>query len=131
MADRNPTSGDLQKYQGNYSEDAFWKKLRRVAGKAGAKVVYYALVLFYTLSDPATPTKYKAVIAGALGYFILPIDILPDFLPFAGLADDWAALIAAVSYVASAITAEHNEKARKKLLAWFPDAGVKDLGDIA
>lgn len=131
MASKNPTSGELQKYQGNYSEDAFWKKLKRFAGKAGAKAVYYALVLFYTLSDPATPAKYKAVIAGALGYFILPIDILPDFLPFAGMADDWAALIAAVSYVASAITASHKEKARKKLLAWFPNAGESDLGDIA
>ena len=131
MADRNPTSHDLQKYQGNYSEDAFWKKLGRSAGKAGAKVVYYALVLFYTLADPATPAKYKAVIAGALGYFILPLDLLPDFLPFAGLADDWAALIAAVSYVTSAITAVHKEKARKKLLAWFPDAGTSDLGDMA
>lgn len=131
MASKNPTSGELQKYQNNYSEDAFWKKLKRFAGKAGAKAVYYALVLFYTLSDPATPAKYKAVIAGALGYFILPIDILPDFLPFAGMADDWAALIAAVSYVASAITASHKEKARKKLLTWFPDAGESDLGDIA
>ena len=131
MADRNPTSRDLQKYQGNYSEDAFWKKLKRTAKKAGAKVVYYALVLFYTLADPATPTKYKAVIAGALGYFILPIDLLPDFLPFAGLADDSAALIAAVSYVATAITTTHKEKARKKLLTWFPDAGTSDLGDMA
>jgi uncharacterized membrane protein YkvA (DUF1232 family) len=131
MATKNPTSGELQKYQGNYSEDAFWKKIGRFAGKAGAKAVYYALVLFYTLSDPATPAKYKAVIAGALGYFILPIDLLPDFLPFAGMADDWAALIAAVSYVASAITASHKEKARKKMLAWFPDASESDLGDMA
>ena len=83
------------------------------------------------MTDPATPAKYKAVIAGALGYFILPIDLLPDFLPFAGMADDWAALIAAVSYVASAITGIHKEKARKKLLTWFPDAGEKDFGDMA
>lgn len=131
MASKNPTSGELQKYQGNYSEAAFWKKMKRFAGKAGAKAVYYALVLFYTLADPATPAKYKAVIAGALGYFILPIDLLPDFLPFAGLADDWAALIAAVSYVASAITSDHKEKARKKLLTWFPNTGESDLGDMA
>jgi uncharacterized membrane protein YkvA (DUF1232 family) len=131
MANKNLTSGDLQKYQDNYSEGAFWKKLGRVATKAGAKVVYYALVLFYTLVDPATPAKYKAVIAGALGYFILPIDILPDFLPFAGLADDWAALIAAVSYVMSAIKPEHREKARMKLGTWFPHAGNGDLGDLA
>ena len=94
-------------------------------------MVYYALVLFYTLADPATPARYKAVIAGALGYFILPLDLLPDFLPFAGLADDWAALIAAVSYVISAITQQSKDRARLKLLGWFPGAGQSDLGDLA
>ena len=63
MSSKNPTSNELQKYEGNYSEDAFWKKIKRVAAKAGTKVVYYALVLYYTLIDPNTPTKYKAVIA--------------------------------------------------------------------
>ena len=130
MAKKNLTSEDLPQYQKNYSEDAFWKKLGRMASRAGAKVVYYALVLYYTLSDPATPAKYKAVIAGALGYFILPLDLLPDFLPFAGMADDWAALIAAVSYVVTAIKPENKERAREKLHAWFPDAGQEDLGDL-
>lgn len=127
---RNLTSGDLPQYQDRYSEDAFWKKLRKTASKAGAKTVYYALVLFYTLADPDTPAKYKAVIAGALGYFILPVDILPDFLPFSGLADDWAALIAAVSYVISAVTPEIKTKAQVKLHTWFPNADTTDLGDI-
>ena len=131
MANKHLTSGDLPQYQGNYSEQAFWDKLKRIASKAGAKVVYYALVLFYTLTDPATPPKYKAVIAGALGYLILPLDLLPDFLPFAGLADDWAALIAAVSYVFTSITPQHKEKARARLLAWFPQADAADLGDLA
>jgi uncharacterized membrane protein YkvA (DUF1232 family) len=128
---KNLTSGDLPQFQGNYSEDAFWAKLKKIASKAGVKVVYYALVLFYTLTDPDTPAKYKAVIAGALGYLILPLDVLPDFMPFAGLADDWAALIAAVSYVLSAISHRSKEKAREKLRAWFPDASPADLGDIA
>ena len=92
MADKHFTSKDLVKYKDHYSEKAFWDKIRRIASKAGAKVVYYALVLFYTLTDPDTPLKYKTVIAGALGYLILPVDVLPDILPFAGLADDWAAL---------------------------------------
>lgn len=119
MAKKNLTSEDLPQYQDNYSEEAFWEKIKRIAGKAGAKVVYYALVLYYALIDPATSLKYKAVIAGALGYFILPIDILPDFIPFAGLADDLAALIAAVSYVMSAITAAHKEKPRRNSAAGF------------
>jgi len=130
VADRNFTSDNLPQYQGNFSENAFWRKLKQMGRKAGTKVVYYALVLFYTLKDPATPTRYKAVIAGALGYFILPLDMLPDILPFAGLADDWAALIAAVSYVFTAITPEIKEKALVKLHAWFPNVENPDLGDL-
>ena len=131
MAYKNLTSGDLPQFQQNYSEDAFWNKLKRIASKAGAKVVYYALVLYYTLMDPNTPVQYKMVIAGALGYLILPLDLLPDLLPFAGLADDWAALVAAVSYVISAITPQNKEKARNKLHSWFPNASNEDLGDLA
>ena len=131
MAKKNLTSEDLPQYQDHYSEKAFWEKLKKIASKAGAKVVYYALVLFYTLTDPATPLKYKAVIAGALGYLILPLDVIPDFLPFAGLADDWAALIAAVSYVITFISQANKDKAHEKLKEWFPDARPEDLGDIA
>ena len=130
MKNSNLTSAELQKFEKNYSDQAFWDKLKKMASKAGAKVIYYARVLFYTLTDPATPAKYKAVIAGALGYFILPFDILPDFLPFAGLADDWAALIAAVSYVFTAITRQNKDKAREKLHSLFPNAGTEDLGDL-
>ena len=130
MADRNLTPQELPRFQENFSENAFWRKLKQMGRKAGTKVIYYALVLFNTLKDPATPTRYKAVIAGALGYFILPMDMLPDFLPFAGLADDWAALIAAVSYVFTAITPEIKERALVKLHAWFPNVDKPDLGDL-
>lgn len=130
MSEKHFTSKDLVKYGGHYSEKAFWEKIRRIASKAGAKVVYYALVLFYTLTDPDTPLKYKTVIAGALGYLILPVDVLPDILPFAGLADDWAALIAAVSYVISAISEENKEKAKQKVCSLFPQADNNDWGDL-
>lgn len=124
------TSKDLVKYEGNYSEAAFWEKVKKIASKAGVKTIYYALVLYYTLTDPSTPTKYKAVIMGALGYFILPFDLLPDLLPFAGLADDWAALVAAVAYVASAITPAIKEKARAKVSSWFGHVEDSSLGDL-
>lgn len=126
MDPKKPTPEELVQYKDNYSEDAFWDKVRMLAGKTGSKVIYYALVLYYTLSDPNTPMKYKTVIAGALGYFILPIDIIPDFLPFAGMADDWAALIAAVTYVVKAISPKHKEKAQEKVDAWFPGLHAKD-----
>lgn len=130
MKKTNLTSKDLVKYEANYSEGAFWNKVKKIASRAGVKTVYYALVLYYTLADPSTPAKYKAVITGALGYFILPFDLLPDLLPFAGMADDWAALVAAVAYVTSAITPAIKEKARAKVNSWFGHVEDSSLGDL-
>lgn len=126
----NLTSKDLQPYGQHYNEEDFWKKLRRIASKVGMKVVYYALVLYYAMVDENVPAKYKLVIAGALGYMILPMDLLPDFIPFAGLADDWAALLAAVTYVSSAITATIKDKAKTKVHEWFPKVTDADYGDL-
>ncbi|MBO6095919.1 MAG: DUF1232 domain-containing protein [Bacteroidales bacterium] len=119
MENSNLTPEELTKYQKHFSESDFWLKLSTLAQKAGVKLTYYALTLYYTLTDPNTPTTSKAVIAGALGYMILPLDLVPDFLPFAGLADDWAALIAAVTYVTSAITPAIKARAREKTEEWF------------
>ncbi len=130
MDNRNLTPEELTKYQNHYTENDFWLKLGTLAKKAGVKLTYYALTLYYTLTDPNTPTKYKAVIAGALGYMILPLDLVPDFLPFAGLADDWAALIAAVTYVASAITPAIKARAREKTEEWFGPIVDSHLGDL-
>ena len=102
MENSNLTPEELTKYQKHFSESDFWLKLRTLAKKAGVKVTYYALTLYYTLTDPNTP-----------------LDLVPDFLPFAGLADDWAALIAAVTYVTSAITPAIKARAREKTEEWF------------
>ena len=126
MKKKNMTPEELVQYQEHYSEEAFWDKIKLLAGKAGSKLIYHALVLYYTLMDPKTPMRYKAIIAGALGYFIRPVDLMPDFLPFAGLADDWAALIAALSYVVSAINPENKAKAKEKVETWFPFAKTDD-----
>ena len=129
--DKNLTSDKLPRFQKYFSEETFWNKLSKLARKAGTKTVYYALVLYYTLTDPATPKKYKAVIAGALGYLILPTDLIPDLLPAVGLADDWGALVAAVMYVLSAITPDIKEKAKLKLATWFGPLEKEDFGDLS
>jgi uncharacterized membrane protein YkvA (DUF1232 family) len=105
---------DIEKYQDNYSQEGFWDKLRKMAKKAGRKVVYNALLLYYVLADKNTPTKYKAIIVGALGYFILPIDLIPDLLPGVGFADDLAAIMAVVMTVQECITPEIKQKAEEK-----------------
>ena len=131
MAGKNITSGDLIPYGKHYSENALWKKLGRFAKRVGVKMVYYVLVLYYALTDPNTPAKYKIVIAGALGYLILPIDLIPDSFPFAGFADEWSALLAAVAFIATSISEERKARAKVKLKDWFGSWENSDLGDLA
>ena len=116
MEERNYDS-----YQKNYSDNQFWAKLQKVARKAGVKVIYIALLLYYVLRNPATPSADRTKILGALGYFILPIDLLPDFIPMAGYTDDLAALTWALYSVAKNITPEVRIMAREKLGQWIPD----------
>lgn len=110
---------NIEKYQGNYSESGFWNKVKKVALKAGAKVIYVALILYYELADPNVSPKEKAIIIGALGYFILPLDLIPDAIPVLGFSDDLAALVAAYGYVKGHLTPEVKLRTRKKLCEWF------------
>lgn len=110
---------DLEKYRGQYSESSFWSKVKSAALAAGREVIEKALWLFYAIIDGDTPTKAKLIIAGALGYFISPIDIIPDFIPIIGYTDDIAVLAAAIFTVASHIKDAHKEMAANRLKEWF------------
>lgn len=103
----------------NFTETGFWAKLKTHAGTAGKEVVEAALKLFYAWQDPTTPKSAKAIILGALVYFVVPIDAVVDFLP-GGYVDDWGALLGALWTVAEHIKTEHEEKAKAKLNEWFP-----------
>ena len=113
-------------YRKFFSEAGLWKKLSRTARKAGAKVVYGALLLFYASTDKRIPFSDRAKILGALGYFILPTDLIPDFL-VGGFVDDLGALLWALKAVWNNITPETHEKAYKRLALWFSDVDKKDL----
>ncbi len=118
---------DYEKYQGSFSAENFWAKVKSVAKKAGVKVVYVALILYYELTDPDIDAKEKAVIIGALGYFILPIDLIPDTIPVVGFTDDLAALVAAYKFVRHNITPEVEVKAKAKLAEWFGDVDENEI----
>lgn len=105
-------------YDKHYSESGFWDKIKNVASKAGEKVVYMVLVLYYTATSKATSTEAKVMIYSAIGYFILPVDLIPDFLPV-GFTDDAAALYACYKTVKSNITPEIIKQAKDKLGKWF------------
>jgi len=80
-------------------------------------------MLYYCFQDPATPAKARAIIIGALGYFILPLDAIPDFVPVIGFADDLAALAAALGAILAYLKPEHRVRAKLKLREWFPETG--------
>ena len=104
-----------------YSDDSFWKKVTKYALKAGREVLEKALIMYYCLKDDDTPAKSKAVILGALAYFIIPFDAIPDVLPGVGYTDDLGVLAAALVFVASNIKQEHRDMADAKLQEWFGD----------
>ncbi len=103
----------------NYSDDDFWQKIKKFALKAGKEVIEKALWLYYAAQRPETPTWAKTIIFGALAYFILPLDAIPDVIPVAGYSDDLGALAAAIGMVSMYITAEIKEQAAQKLQQWF------------
>jgi len=85
--------------------------LARLAKRGGHKVLSSALTLYYCLRDSETPTWAKTVIAGALGYLIFPLDMIPDAILGAGFTDDWSVILGALAAVVTHIKPEHKDKA--------------------
>jgi uncharacterized membrane protein YkvA (DUF1232 family) len=110
---------DIEQYQEHYSKSGLFSKIGKVCKKSGMKVIYYVLLLYHVLIDENTSWEHKGIIIGALGYFILPIDLIPDFIPVAGFADDIAALTACIKTVMDNITPDIKRKAVQKLTDWF------------
>ncbi len=118
---------NLDDYAQYFNDSKLWKKLSKAAKKAGRKAVYYVLVLYYVSRDPAVPRNLKLKVLGALGYFILPLDFLPDFILGLGFTDDLAALAWALFTMKKYITPEIERKARERLNEWFgPEEGDDD-----
>ncbi len=112
---------DLQKYKDKFSQQNFIEKVQRIAKRAGAKLVYIALILYYLMQSDKVSLKDKAIIIGALGYLISPIDVVPDAIPIAGLADDLTVLLYALGKVWSQVDDNLKDKAKQKLSKWFDE----------
>ena len=125
-----PVPADLSKYESEFSFDGLMNKIKESAKKAGLKAIYMALLLYYALESPTISTMDKAIIYGALGYFICPIDIVPDIIPFIGLTDDIAVLAWAFSRVKRNVTDMTREKAKTKLKIWFGNYDESEIDDL-
>jgi uncharacterized membrane protein YkvA (DUF1232 family) len=92
---------------------SFWRKLRRVA--ASIPFAEDLLAAYYCAFDRDTPLPVKATLVGALAYFVLPLDAIPDVLPVIGFTDDAAVLATAIRLVANHISPVHRQAARDAL----------------
>lgn len=108
-----------EKYQKHYSNSSFWSKVKKIAKNAGLKVMCYALTLYYVLQKADIPVAEKGIIIGALGYFILPIDLIPDFIMGLGYTDDIGAMLIAIKKSMKYVDEEVKNQVYLKLNDWF------------
>lgn len=108
---------EIEKYGTYYSDSKLWRKVERVAKKVGATVIRPVFLLYYLLHDKNVPVNHKAYIVGALGYFILPFDLLPEaVLSVLGFTDDVAVMALVLRLVKDSITPEIRAKADLKVV---------------
>ena len=107
---------DPQQYRRDEAAVArgFWPKLRRTLGKV--PFLDEAAAAYYCATDPQTPTRVKAMLMAALAYFVLPSDLILDFLVGLGFTDDATVLFATLSLVSSHIKGRHRHRAKKALI---------------
>lgn len=123
---KNPFEG----YAKRFSEGRLLKKIQKFAKDAGLKVVYSVLLLFYAYRRSDTPVWAKRIIIGVLGYFISPIDMLPDLTPILGYTDDLGVLSFGLVTIAAYINDDVRITARKKLQDWFGHFNVEELVEV-
>jgi uncharacterized membrane protein YkvA (DUF1232 family) len=98
------------------TNEGFWRKLRKLRRHAHRiPFIDELLAAYYCAIDPATPLQAKAVLFGALAYFVLPVDLIPDFIPGIGYTDDAAVLAAAVRAAFVHVKDSHRDRARSAI----------------
>jgi len=119
-----------EEYQKHYSDNSFWGKLKRVAKSAGIKVVYPALLLQNMMKSDEVSLTTKLIISAGLGYFILPIDFIPDFAPLIGFADDLGVMLLILRKMGNNVTPEIKQNAREQLHKWFGETDDSQLDHL-
>lgn len=106
----------LKKNEEQPKEDKkFWQKLMSFGKKMGEKTAYTSILLYYAAKSPDVPKSTKMIIVGAIAYLIMPLDLIPDFIPVVGFADDSAIIAGAVYKVFSHIDDNMKRQAKEKL----------------
>lgn len=115
----NTMEYDYKKYTNDFSDGKFWSKMKEVAKKIGLKATSYALILYYVLQKKEVPLADKMLITGCLGYFILPLDLVPDIIPAMGYSDDVVGMLFAIKRCMNYVDDEIKENVSNRLVSWF------------
>jgi uncharacterized membrane protein YkvA (DUF1232 family) len=114
------TVSDLAtKLERTFTEEAFWTKIKEIAGNVVDSVIYTALLLYCIAANPNVPGWAKAAAVAALGYLIMPFDLIPDFTPVVGYADDLAALSGILKMLIEYVNEENKSCAKVKFTNLF------------
>jgi uncharacterized membrane protein YkvA (DUF1232 family) len=103
-----PQPGDARRV-----ERGLWRKVRRTAGKV--PFIEEAVSAYYCAVDARTPMRVRGVLLAALAYFVLPADVIPDFIAGLGFTDDASVFLAAITAVGGHVKDRHRDKAREFL----------------
>ncbi|MEK4630289.1 MAG: DUF1232 domain-containing protein [Solibacillus sp.] len=112
----------INEQEKHYSDKKFLNKMVNFGGGLSKKAMNAAAMLYVALKSPDMPKSSKLIVLGALGYFILPFDLVADFLPLAGLTDDTFVILAALGKVYMSITDEMKIEAQDLVEAKFGKA---------
>lgn len=121
---------DFMAYKDKFTESGFAEKISRIAKRAGSKLVYAALILYYTLESDKVSLKDKAIIVGALGYLISPLDVVPDAFPIIGLGDDLVVLVFVLKKIWGDVSEDVKAKAHAKLSKWFDEDEILEADHL-
>ena len=109
MTDSDPEYGTY------FSDNAFWSKLQSLSGNGWCEMLKQVVTLFVLLKTPSTSMTLKITLIGALGYFIAPIDAIPDLIPLLGYTDDMSIIAMLLNQLSHAITPEIEQQVRALL----------------
>lgn len=118
---------ELSKYAGSYSEENLLHKISKFGAHIGLELLYKVAQLWCVLQKPEVPAKDKALIMGALGYLISPLDFIPDLTPVLGYSDDLVAITFALLKVQGYIDDEVKAEAKALLAKVFGEDAVAKL----
>jgi uncharacterized membrane protein YkvA (DUF1232 family) len=113
VQDLSPAEADKLNRDRSRVERDFWQKLKATCRKI--PFIDDLTAVYYCAIDPTTPLQVKAILFGALAYFVVPFDVIPDFFALVGFSDDAVVLYAAVRAVLPHLKPEHRIRAKEAL----------------